>query len=106
MDYFSAVQEGRKRVNAAIAVLQAAAGPCYPMLFLKMGATNWTPVGEEMLQQVIPGKDNTMAVVICDSDGNAKTMSAWVKEERAREISKSLKSQDVKVFDGDVKLPI
>ena len=106
MDYFSAVQEGKKRVNAAIELLQAAAGPCYPMLFLKMGVTAWTPVGEEMLQQLIPGKNETYAVVICDSDGNAKSMSAWLQEARAKEVTGKLAGQGVPVFDGQVKLPI
>jgi hypothetical protein len=106
MDYFSAVQEGKRRVNRAVAVLQEAAGPCYPMLLLKMGVASWTPVGDEMLQQVVPGKNKTAALVICDSDGNAKAMSAWLPEEKAKENSKSLTLKGIPVFPGDVKLPI
>ena len=45
MDYFAAVQEGRSRVNRAVAMLQGVAGPSYPMLFLKLGNPEWTPVG-------------------------------------------------------------
>ena len=55
MDYFTAVQQGRNRVNAAVAVLQEEAGPSYPMLFLKLGISDWTPVGEEIMHMVIPG---------------------------------------------------
>lgn len=106
MDYFSAVQEGRKRVNQAVGVLQKVAGPCYPMLFLKFGVPDWTPVGEEMLQKVIPGKNETAALVICDADGNSKAMSGWIPAEKADECSRSLGLKRIQVFSGEVKLPI
>lgn len=86
--------------------LQDVAGPCYPMLFLKLGLKDWTPVGEEMVHQVVPGKDRTAALVICDSEGNSKAMSAWVPEGRAAEFSKELGRRGVAVYSGDVKLPI
>jgi hypothetical protein len=106
MEYFAAVQEGRKRVNSAVAVLQQVAGPSYPMLFLKLGISDWTPVGEEMLHKLVPGKDRTGALVICDADGNAKAMSTWVPIEKANEFAKMLGSKGVPSFEGDVKLPI
>jgi len=106
MEYFEAVQEGRKRVNRAVALLQEVAGPCYPLLFLKYGVTDWTPVGDEMLQKVIPGKNVTAALVVCDADGNAKAMSNWVIPERAEELAKKLESRGIISFPGDVKLPI
>ncbi len=106
MDYFVAVQEGRARVNKAVAKLQEVAGPSYPMLFLKLGMTDWTPVGEDMLQKVIAGKGDTAAIVICDGDGNAKAMSAWLPEPKTREISEELESRGIPLFPGDVKLPI
>jgi hypothetical protein len=31
----------------ALEVLQEVAGPCSPVLFLKMGRNDWVPVGEE-----------------------------------------------------------
>ena len=106
MDYFAAVQEGRRRVSKAVDVLQKVAGPSYPMLFLKMGASQWTPVGEEMLQTLIPGKDGTAAIVLCDAEGNAKAMSAWFPQAKAEAYSKSLDAQGIAVFLGEVKLPI
>ncbi|HXY56910.1 MAG TPA: hypothetical protein VEH01_04770 [Nitrososphaerales archaeon] len=106
MDYFTAVQEGRSRVNRAVAMLQGVAGPSSPMLFLKLGISDWTPVGEEMLHKVVPGKDDTAAIVICDAEGNAKAMSAWVKTSRANEFALVLESKGVQVFLGEVKLPI
>jgi len=106
LDYFSAVQEGRRRVSRAVDALQNVAGPSYPMLFLKLGASEWIPVGDEMLQKTVPGKDGKAALVICDSEGNAKAMSAWLPEEEAEEQSKSLETKGIPVFSGDVKLPI
>ena len=107
MDYFEAVQVGRERVKEAIEFLQSVVGPCYPMLFLKIGVADWTPVGEEMLHAVVPGKNETAALVICDSDGNAKTMSSsWVSSANAEAYSQILIERGIPKFDGEVKLPI
>jgi hypothetical protein len=106
MDYFSAVQEGRKRATLAVAALSEIAGPSYPMLLLKLGESSWTPVGEEMMHKLVPGKDGTAAVVICDGDGNSKAMSGWITEAKAEECSKALEKKGVPVFPGDIKLPI
>ena len=106
MDYFEAIQEGRKRVNLAVAALQEVAGPCYPMLFLKLGVADWTPVGEEMFHKAVPGKGDTAALVICDGEGNSKAMSTFMPVDRAREFGKSLELKGIPVFSGDVKLPL
>jgi len=106
MDYFEAVQEGRSRVNRAVGVLQEIAGPSYPMLFLKLGVTDWTPVGEEMLHKILPGKNETAALAICDAEGNAKAMSGWFSIDKASELAKKLESKGIREFQGDVKLPI
>jgi len=106
MDYFEAVQEGRLRVKDAIDVLEGVTGPCYPMLFLKIGAESWTPVGTEMFHKVVPGKNSTAALVICDSDGNSKAMSGWFTEDEAAGYSMTLETKGVPEFGGDVKLPI
>ena len=106
MDYFEAVQKGRARVQDAVNFLQQTAGPCYPMLFLKVGSGAWSPVGEEMLFSVVPGKSGTAAVVICDAEGNSKAMTTWVPAAKAEEHAKSLGSRGLVKFDGEVKLPI
>ncbi len=93
-------------MNQAVSVLQEVAGPCYPMLFLKLGVESWTPVGEEMLHKVVQGKDKTAALVISDGDGNSKAMSAFVPEEKASEFSQMLAQKGIPIFPGDVKLPI
>ncbi len=76
------------------------------MLLLKLGVPKWTPVGEEALQKIVPGKNATAALVICDADGNAKAMSGWLSEPRAKECSKLLEQKGVPMFRGEVKLPI
>ncbi len=106
MDYFEAVQQGRARVKEAIEVLQEVAGPCYPMLFLKLGIGDWTPVGAEMLFAIVAGKSGTAAVVVCDGEGNSKAMTPMVPAARAEEYARSLESKGIAKFDGDVKLPI
>jgi hypothetical protein len=106
MDYFTAVQQGRNRVGRAVAILQEVAGPSYPMLFLKLGISDWTPVGDEMMYTVVPGRQGTASLVICDAEGNAKAMSAWLPEERAQSLAKTLESREIPFFPGEVKLPI
>ena len=106
MDYFTAVQEGRRRVSRAVAVLQEVAGFSYPMLFLRLGVSDWTPVGDEMMHKLIPGKEGTAALLICDAEGNAKAMSDWLPLDRAQTLAKVLESREVPSFPGDVKLPI
>ena len=105
-NYFEAVQLGRKRVDAAVQFLQEIAGVCHPLLFLKMGVSEWTPVGEEMLCALVPGKNSTVAIVICDRDGNAKTMSDWVNESEGSRMASVMTSKGIQRFDGEVKLPI
>ncbi len=86
--------------------LQEAAGPSYPVLFLKMGQQDWIPVGEEELYALVKGKGGTSAVVICDADGNSKAMSGWVQAAEAERAGSALMSKGLSRYDGEVKLPI
>ena len=106
MGYFEAVQEGRTRVQRALEALQEVVGPCSPLLFLKMGVEGWTPVGEESLYSIVKGKNSTAAVVLCDTDGNSKAMSAWVSDSQAKTFADTLASKGIEGYDGEVKLPI
>jgi hypothetical protein len=106
VEYFEAVQEGRRRVNRAVSVLQEVAGPSYPVLFLKMGISDWTPVGDEMMHKVIAGKAGTAALVLCDSEGNSKAMSSWFPEEKARDLARTVERKGIPEFPDEVKLPI
>ena len=100
------MQEGRRRVDRAVAVLQEVSGPSYAMLFLKLGVTDWTPVGDEMMHKLVPGKEGTAALVICDAEGNAKAMSGWFPADKARTLARALESREIPSFPGDVRLPI
>jgi len=106
MDYFAAVQEGRSRVRKAIEMLQEVAGPSSPVLFLKMGGQNWAPVGEESLFAAVKGRSSTAAIVLCDSEGNAKAISGWLPREKVDVVTRSLTARGVARFDGEIRLPI
>lgn len=106
MDYFSAVQTGRARVRLALERLQEVAGPSYPVLFLKMGVRDWTPVGEEDLFSLIQGKDDRAAVVLCDADGNSKAMTSWLNRADAERVTGQLKSKGMPRYEGEAKLPL
>ena len=90
----------------AVAVLQEVAGPSHSVLFLKLGVSDWAPVGNEMMYKVVPGKEGTAALVVCDAEGNAKAMSGWLPAERVQTLAKALESREIPSFPGDVKLPI
>jgi len=106
LNYFEAVQLGRTRASAAVELLREITGASHPTLFLKMGVAEWTPVGEEMLYALVPGKNSTAAVVICDSDGNSKSMSDFVSALESVKISGALAAKGIPRFDGEIKLPI
>lgn len=106
MDYFTAVQTGRARVKHALERLQEVAGPSYAVLFLKMGTQDWTPVGEEELFALVRGKQGSAAVVLCDSDGNAKAMSTWSSFADAERVSRELAAKGCARYEGEVFLPV
>lgn len=106
MDYFSAVKIGRARVQRAVEVLQETAGLSYPVLFLKEGKDDWTPVGDEVLCSLFRGKDALASVVLCDSEGNAKAMSEWVSRDEAERFISSLAAKGIQKYEGEVQLPV
>ena len=106
MDYFTAVQEGKHRSAKAVDALTQVAGASYPVLFLKTGREDWTPVGDENLCAMVHGKGRAAAVVLCDSEGNAKAISGWISEEDAARVMTTLQSQGLHPYTGEVKLPV
>ena len=106
MDYFSAVKIGRARAQRAVELLEQAAGLSYPVLFLQEGKDDWTPVGDENLCALVRGKDGLAAIVVCDSEGNAKSMSGWVVMEEADRYMSSLRTKGLEIFPGDIQLPV
>jgi hypothetical protein len=105
MDYFLAVREGKERVRKAVDILQEVAGPSYPVLFLKPGSQSWTPVGEENMYSLVNGKDSSVAIVVCDSGGNAKALSQWFNRELAETLAESLGSK-IPRYNGEIHLPV
>jgi hypothetical protein len=93
-------------VKEAVDSLTEVAGPSYPVLFLKTGRDDWVPVGEENLYSVVSGKNGTAALVLCDSDGNAKAISGWVERGEAERFSAALASRGLQAYRGEVKLPL
>ncbi len=93
-------------MQEAVNLLQQVGGPCYPLLFLKVGSKSWAPVGEEMLCSLVPGRSGTAAAVICDAEGNSKAMTAWVSTAKAGEYVKALNSKGLATYEGEVKLPV
>lgn len=106
MDYFDAVQQGKARVKKSVDALAKIAGASYPMLFLKTGREGWEPVGDEDLFAMVAGKNDTVAAVFCDSEGNAKAISGWLSRVEAESVSNMLSSSGLKKYVGEVKLPI
>jgi hypothetical protein len=106
MEYFRAVQEGKTRVQSALQILQGIVGIANPVLFVKMKYDKWEPVGQENLYSVLLGKNDTAAVVVCDSDGNTKAMSGWLSRAEAEKAASALSSSGLQRFDGEIKLPI
>ena len=100
------MQAGRARVKRSLETLQSVAGPSYPVLFLKMGTHDWTPVGEEELFSVVAGKEGKAAVIVCDSEGNSKAMSSWLERSDADRVAAELKLKGLGRFEGETKLPI
>lgn len=94
------------RVQRATQLLKEVAGESYPVLFIKTGEVDWTPVGEENLYALVSGKNETAAVVLCDIDGNAKAMSAWMGRETASKSTLLLARKGIAKYGGEVKLPI
>jgi len=115
MQYFMALKVGQKRVNDAREYLNRFAnGKAMPALALKDTETNiWEPVGEENLYAVVNGAsgfvvtdDSGYILVLCDKNGIAKTIAQGLSDEEKTSIIKSLKSDSIQEYDGEVRLPV
>ncbi len=100
------MQEGKSRIQHATELLKEVTGASHSVLFLKTGKVDWTPVGEENLYALVPGKNHTAAVVLCDADGNTKAMSDWIDRDAASKSASLLAAKGVSKYEGEVKLPI
>ena len=108
MQYFMALREGQKRVNESREYLNKFAnGKAMPALALK------EPVGKENFYAVVNGAtgfvvtdDGGYILVLCDKNGIAKTIVQGLSDEEKTAIIKSLKSDSIEEYHGDVSLPV
>jgi hypothetical protein len=110
-----ALREGQKRVNESREYLNKFAnGKAMPALALKDNKTNvWEPVGKENFYAVVNGAtgfvvtdDGGYILVLCDKNGIAKTIVQGLSDEEKTAIIKSLKSDSIEEYHGDVSLPV
>lgn len=105
MNYAEAIKTGKERTALAVQLLSDVGGPSFPLLVLKMGLSDFTPVGAENFYAVIK-KDKLEAVVLCDIDGNAKAITGWLNAEKVKEVIYKLEQRGIKKFEGRLKTPV
>jgi len=71
-----------------------------------MGVDAWTPAGEENVSAIADRKDDTAAIVLCNSDDNAKAISSWVQRKEAERPPAGLASSGLWAHQVEVKLPV
>ena len=107
MQYFMALKLGEKRVKQARDLLAIYTGNAMPALALKDTKLNdWSPVGEENLVAVVQ-ESNGYMIVLCDSNGIAKTIAQWFSEDDKNNIILKIKEEhNLQKYFGKLSLPI
>ena len=115
MQYFNALQMGKKRVQTAREYLNKIAdNKAMPALALMDNKTNvWEPVGEENLYAFV---DETAGFVLtdtsgyilalCDKNGISKAIVQGVTKDQKESIEKTLKDDNIPEYKGKVSLPV
>ena len=100
MQYFQAVQAGKKRAGRSQMRLFEVAG--FAMLTLTTKKVNevFVPVGEEEFAAVIQNQDGFI-VIIVDGDGFTKAQTRPVEMAEARQIYSKLTDSGLDSFSGD-----
>ena len=89
MQYFQAVQTGKKRANESLMKLFDIAGFAMLTLTTKKIDGNFFPVGEENYAAAIK-KPEGYVVILVDEDGYTKTQSKDLEKTEASEIYKKI----------------
>jgi hypothetical protein len=107
MQYFTALKIGQKRVKFAQDFLKTYADSAMPALALKDNkADQWEPVGEENFYGIVKDPNGYM-IVICDSNGIAKSLANWYSEEEKNSIVSKIKSEhSMEEYVGRISLPV
>ena len=103
MQYFQAVQIGKKRANISQMKLFNAAG--FAMLTLTTNKVDgkFAPIGEGELVAVIKTADGYVTVIV-DECGFTKTQSKAVEKKEALEIFNKLKAEGLGEYSGQIEI--
>ena len=100
MQYFEAVQEGRRRAAKSQMRLFDAAGFAMLTLTTKKVSGQFVPVGEEEYVATILTEDGHV-VILADGDGFTKAQSKAVNGDEADRIFGKLREGGIEPFPGD-----
>ena len=101
MQYFQAVQEGKRRASKSQIKMFDLVGFSMLTLTTKKIDGSFEPVGEEELAAVIDSPPDGYVAVIVDSDGFTKAQSKAVEKEEALSIFKRLRESGMDAYPGD-----
>jgi len=99
MQYFQAVQQGKKRANEAQMKLFDIAGFAMLTLTTKKKDGKFIPVGEEIYSAAIK-KPEGYVIILVDADGYTKTQSKDLEKEEAAKIYAKVKESGIEEFPG------
>ena len=100
MQYFQAVQEGKKRANEAQMKLFDIAGFAMLTLTTKKKDGKFIPVGEEIYSAAIK-KPEGYVIILVDGDGYTKTQSKDLEKEEAGQIYSKVAESGIEEFPGN-----
>ena len=100
MQYFQAVQEGKKRANEAQMKLFDIAGFAMLTLTTKKKEGKFIPIGEENYCAAIK-KPEGYVVILVDGDGYTKTQSKDLEKEEASKIFAKVIESGIEEFPGN-----
>jgi len=115
MQYFQALQMGKKRVQASRDYLNKLTNNrAMPALALRDTKSDiWEPVGEENYYAVVDESSGFVLtdtsgyiIAICDKSGFSKTLVQGVTQEQKEQIVKEFEKDNVPQFKGKVILPV
>ena len=115
MQYFQALQEGKKRVATAREYLNKITnGKAMPALALRDTNSNvWEPVGEENLYAFVDESSGFVLtdssgyiVAICDKNGISKAIVQGVTDEQKDQMEKMFVLDKIPEYKGKVSLPV
>jgi hypothetical protein len=102
MQYHQAALIGQERARKAQHKLFGYSGFAFLTKTVKQSNGQFEPVGEEDLV-AMESVDDTVIVIICDTDGYAKAQTKPLPVDQATRIYEKMIGDGVKKFEGDTK---